>query len=49
MNNAPIAKTSEFRRFLRVGERAIDRGESMTHDQLVIEIGRWKRSRKSAR
>ncbi len=43
-----VREETEFRAFLQEGKDAIDRGEFLTHDQLVLEIGRWKQSRKSA-
>jgi len=43
-----VQEETEFRDFLNEGERAIDRGEFFTHDQMVAEIDRWKRSRKNA-
>jgi predicted transcriptional regulator len=43
-----VREETEFRDFLSEGERAIDRGEFLTHDQMVTEIDRWKRARKSA-
>ena len=43
-----VQEETEFRDFLVEGEQAIDRGEFLTHDQMVAEIERWKRSRKSA-
>jgi predicted transcriptional regulator len=43
-----VREETEFREFLNEGERAIDRGEFLTHDQMVAAIDRWKRTRKSA-
>ena len=42
-----VQEETEFRNFLTEGEQSIDRGEFLTHDQMVAEIDRWKRSRKS--
>jgi len=43
-----VREETEFREFLGEGERAIDRGEFITQDQMVAEIDRWKRTRTSA-
>lgn len=34
--------------FLKEGEDAIDRGDYLTHDELMADIHRWKRMRKHA-
>jgi len=43
-----VREETEFREFLSEGERAIDRGEFLTHDEMVAAVDRWKRTRKSA-
>ncbi|WP_157082278.1 hypothetical protein [Sphingomonas pruni] len=44
-----ILRESNLLDALREGERAIRRGEFLTHDRMVAEIDHWKQSRRAAR
>jgi predicted transcriptional regulator len=53
MTDRPVApsilRESNLLDALREGERAISRGEFLTHSQMIADVVRWKQSRRAAR
>lgn len=43
-----VEEETEFEAFLKEGEDAIDRGDYLTHEELVAELRRWQQDRKTA-
>ena len=43
-----VEEEAEFDAFLKEGEDAIDRGDYLTHEELVAELREWQRDRKTA-
>jgi predicted transcriptional regulator len=43
-----VEEENEFDAFLKEGEDAIDRGDYLTHDEMMAEIRAWQRDRKTA-
>ena len=43
-----VEEEAEFDAFLKEGEDAIERGDYLTHEELVAELREWQRDRKTA-
>ena len=43
-----VKEETEFRAFIKEGEDAIERGEYLTHEEMIADIARWKRERRRA-
>jgi predicted transcriptional regulator len=43
-----VEEESEFAAFIKEGEEAIDRGDYLTHEEMIAEIRDWQRDRKTA-
>ncbi|MES1973070.1 MAG: ribbon-helix-helix protein, CopG family [Pseudomonadota bacterium] len=43
-----VKEETEFRAFVKEGEDAIDRGDYLTHEEMIAEIKSWKLGRKRA-
>ena len=41
-----VKEETEFRAFIKQGEDAIDRGDYLTHEEMIADIKNWKLGRK---